>query len=77
MGRDCRETLGGIVGKVIDPKTPVDQELAALLPKEIIAVYYRGVDQGDQTRIFACWSMHFLKRVLFANIDNRYLYNRD
>ncbi len=63
------------VGEVIDPENPVEQELAALSPEEIIAEYYRGVDQGDHARAYACCSRQFLRRILFANMDNRYLYN--
>ena len=78
-GRSREEITGKTwekwVGEVIDPENPLEKELAALSPEEIIAEYYRGVDLGDHFRAYACCSRKFLRSILFSNMDNRYLYN--
>jgi len=78
-GRRFEEVTGKTwdewIPALIDPQDPLERELSRLSPEDLIRTYYAAVDRGDYTRAHACQSRRWLATSLFANMDNRFLYN--
>ncbi|MDI6824566.1 MAG: DUF4829 domain-containing protein [Bacillota bacterium] len=78
-GRRFEEVTGKTwdewIPALIDPQDPLERELSRLSPEDLIRMYYAAVDRGDYARAHACESRKSLVTSLFANMDNRFLYN--
>ena len=61
---------------IIDEQNPKEQELARLSPEELINEYYKAIDSGDHERVYALESRCKMRSYLFANMDDKEIYNR-
>lgn len=76
-------TLEDLTGKtsdewvttLIDRDDPLEQELAAKTPEEILELYYSSIDRKDYAIAHACESRSWLLRYLATNMDWDRLYN--
>ncbi len=75
FGEVTGKTWDEWIPALIDPQDPLERELSRLSPEDLIRTYYAAVDRGDYTRAHACQSRRWLATSLFANMDNRFLYN--
>jgi hypothetical protein len=60
---------------LIDPDDPLEKELAAMSPEEVIETYYNAIDRKDYALAHACESRSRLFGYLGMNMDNTRLHN--
>ena len=63
------------VTALIDPNDPLEQELSAMSPEEVLATYYSAIDRKDYATAHACESRSSLLSYIAGNMDNDRLYN--
>lgn len=74
-GMDWSEWL--VASGVVNLKNEVERELATLTPEEIIARYYKALNDQDEERAYACLTRRSLTDFLFSNMGDLALYHTD
>lgn len=69
------KTFDDWVVALIDPNDPLEEELSAMSPEEVLEAYYSAIDRKDYATAHACESRSNLLRYLATNMDNDRLYN--
>jgi len=74
-GMDWSEWL--VASGAVNLNNETERELATLTPEEIIARYYRALNDHDEERAYACLTRRDLTGFLFSNMGDLALYHTD